>query len=105
MASSDQNPAPMPSGDGSVPPGIDMTMKQQMLDKGAQMSQSLKPIKQMKQHVCSFAMYSHDMTRKIQTHRYLTRLNQDFIQCPVYDSDDPNARLIGTYIFQMFAVF
>ncbi|XP_006356125.1 uncharacterized protein [Solanum tuberosum] len=35
-----------------VPPGEPMSMGQHMLDKGAQMMQSLKPIKQMNQHVC-----------------------------------------------------
>ncbi|KAI7999751.1 Oil body-associated protein 2A [Camellia lanceoleosa] len=95
MASSDRSPGPMPPGDGSVPPGKAMTMGQQVLDKGAQLTQSLKPVKQMSQHVCTFAMYSHDMTRQIETHHFLTRLNQDFLQCAVYDSDDSNARLIG----------
>ncbi|KAA8515032.1 hypothetical protein F0562_018181 [Nyssa sinensis] len=85
----------MPPGDGSIPPGKQMTMGQHVLDKGAQMMQSLKPIQKMKQHVCTFALYSHDMTRQVETHHYVTRLNQDFLQCAVYDSDDPSAHLIG----------
>ncbi|KAL0305572.1 UNVERIFIED_CONTAM: Oil body-associated protein 2A [Sesamum radiatum] len=95
MASSDENPGAMPPGDGSVPPGKPMTVGQHIIDKGAQMMQSLKPIKKMSQHVCTFAIYSHDMTRQIHTHHYVTRLNQDFLQCAVYDSDDSSARLIG----------
>ncbi|OIS98289.1 PREDICTED: oil body-associated protein 2A-like [Nicotiana attenuata] len=79
----------------TVPPGKPMSMEQHMLDKGAQMLQSLTPIKQMNQHVCTFAMYSHDMHRQIETHHYVTRLNQDFLQCAVYDSDEPTGRLIG----------
>lgn len=78
-----------------IPPGKAMSMEQQMLDKGAQMLQSLKPIKHMNQHVCTFAIYNHDMTRQIEAHHYVTRLNQDFLQCAVYDSDDSTARLIG----------
>ncbi|KAK6154883.1 hypothetical protein DH2020_009131 [Rehmannia glutinosa] len=78
-----------------IPPGKPMTMEQHMLDKGAQMLQSLKPIKQMNQHICTFALYSHDMSRQIETHHYATRLNQDFLQCAVYDSDDSTGRLIG----------
>lgn len=35
------------------------------------------------------------MTRKIETHHYASRLNEDFLQCAVYDSDQSNARLIG----------
>ncbi|KAL7142559.1 hypothetical protein ABFS83_08G131300 [Erythranthe nasuta] len=82
-------------GGDQIPPGKPMTIGQHMLDKGAQMMQSLKPIKQMNQHLCTFALYSHDMTRQIQTHHFVTRLNQDFLQCAVYDSDDSTGRLIG----------
>ncbi|KAL6542752.1 Oil body-associated protein 2A [Orobanche hederae] len=78
-----------------IPPGKPMSMEQHMLDKGAQMLQSLKPIKQMNQHMCTFALYSHDMSRQIEAHHYVTRVNQDFLQCAVYDSDDSTGRLIG----------
>ncbi|KAL2457594.1 Protein of unknown function (DUF1264) [Abeliophyllum distichum] len=78
-----------------IPPGKRMNMEQHMLDKGAQMLQSLKPIKQMSQHACTFALYSHDTTRQIETHHYITRLNQDFLQCAVYDTDDCTGHLIG----------
>ncbi|KAF8411099.1 hypothetical protein HHK36_003638 [Tetracentron sinense] len=94
MASSDGSPGAMPSGD-SPTPGKPMTVGSKMLDKGAQMMQSLKPVKQMQQHVCTFALYSHDLTRQIETHHFVTRLNQDFLQCAVYDSDASSGRLIG----------
>ncbi|KAL6553290.1 Oil body-associated protein 2A [Orobanche gracilis] len=83
------------AGGQQIPPGKPMSMEQHMLDKGAQMLQSLKPIKQMNQHICTFALYSHDMSRQIETHHYVTRVNQDFLQCAVYDSDDSTGRLIG----------
>lgn len=96
MASSDKPPTPYPArGDESTTPGKPMTMGQHVLDKGAEMMQSLKPVKQMSQHVCNFALYSHDPTRQIETHHYVHRLNQDFLQCAVYDSDDSHGRLIG----------
>ncbi|KAK9150726.1 hypothetical protein Syun_009035 [Stephania yunnanensis] len=98
MASSDETPAPMPrSGGGSTEatPGRAMGIGQKMMDKSAQMLQSLKAVRQTQQHVCTFSLYSHDFTRQIETHHYVTRLNQDFLQCPVFDSDSPNARLIG----------
>lgn len=89
-------------GEEPIPPGQPMSMEQQMLDKGAQMMQFLKPIKQMNQHVCTFALYSDDMTRQIETHHYLTRLNQDFLQCAVYDTDDSYGRLIGNLIIYLY---
>nr|GEU83824.1 hypothetical protein [Tanacetum cinerariifolium] len=78
-----------------TPPGKPMTLGTHMLDKGAQMLRSLKPIKQMSQHVCTFALYSQDKSRQIETHHFVTRINQDFLQCAVYDSDDASGRLIG----------
>lgn len=84
----------MPAGNVETP-GKPMSLEQQLLDQGAAMMQSLKPVKQIHQHVCTFAMYSHDMSRQIETHHYVTRLNQDFLQCAVYDSDDSSGRLIG----------
>ncbi|GMH05194.1 hypothetical protein Nepgr_007034 [Nepenthes gracilis] len=94
MASSDEKPGPMPGPEGSTP-GKAMTTGQRILDKGAQIVQSLKPIKHISQHACTFAFYAHDLSRHIQTHHFLSRLNQDFLQCPVYDSDSSDARLIG----------
>lgn len=88
-----------------VPPGEPMSMGQHMLDKGAQMMQSLKPMKQMNQHVCTFAMYNHDMSRQIETHHYITRVNQDFLQCAVYDSDESTARLIGISVYVTLFIF
>ena len=35
------------------------------------------------------------MTRQIETHHYVARVNEDFLQCVVYDSDTNDARLIG----------
>lgn len=76
-------------------PGQPMTMMQHMIDKGAEMMQSLKPIKQFSQHVCTFALYSQDMSRQVETHHFVHRLNEDFCQCAVYDTDDRAGRLIG----------
>ncbi|XWS15889.1 hypothetical protein CRYUN_Cryun34aG0041200 [Craigia yunnanensis] len=96
MASSDKSPAlTLAQGTEPTPPGQPMTTGQHVIDKGASMMQSLTPVKQISQHVCTFALYSHDMSRQIETHHYITRLNQDFHQCAVYDSEDSRARLIG----------
>ncbi|XAR59286.1 hypothetical protein NMG60_11015059 [Bertholletia excelsa] len=78
-----------------IPPGKPMTAEQHLLDKGAEMMQSFKPIKQMNQHATTFSLYAHDLSRQIETHHYLTRLNQDVVQCAVYDTDDSHGRLIG----------
>lgn len=94
MAASDEFPGVVAAGGGDVP-GKPLTMGSKMLDVGAEMLQSMKPLKKVAQHACTFALYSHDLTRQIETHHYVSRLNNDFLQCAVYDSDDAAARLIG----------
>ncbi|KAK7303026.1 hypothetical protein RJT34_13925 [Clitoria ternatea] len=95
MASTDKSPDPTPAKGPEPTPGKPMGVKKYLIDKGAKMIQSLQPINQISEHVCSFAIYSHDMSRQIQTHHYCSRLQNNFFQCAVYDSDDSNARLIG----------
>ncbi|XP_021749381.1 oil body-associated protein 2A-like [Chenopodium quinoa] len=96
MASSDEKPGPMPGRDDGTTPGKALTVGQQVIDRGAQlMTTSMKPINNMSQYFNTFGMYSHDMSRQIETHHFVSRLNQDFCQCAVYDSDLPSARLIG----------
>ncbi|KAF0920213.1 hypothetical protein E2562_034026 [Oryza meyeriana var. granulata] len=98
MSSSDQNPAPTPAfgtGTSVPPPGRATTVSSQVLDVGAQAVQALKPVRQMKQHACSFSLYAHDLSRQVEVHHFVSRLNQDVLQCAVYDSDKPSARLIG----------
>ncbi|KAI9127098.1 hypothetical protein K1719_001657 [Acacia pycnantha] len=60
-----------------------------------EMLQSLKPINQFSVHGCSFAIFSHDMSRQIETHHFCSRLSQDFLQCVVYASNEPKAPLLG----------
>ncbi|XP_006644704.1 oil body-associated protein 2A-like [Oryza brachyantha] len=99
MASSDDKPLPTPAsgtgGGSAAPPGKPTTVESLVLDKGAAMLQSLRPVKQIKRHVCTFALYAHDPHRQVETHHFVSRLNQDVLQCAVYDTDDKNARLIG----------
>lgn len=95
MTSSERPPAGfIPSTPEDVP-GKPRTVGSQLIDAGAQMLQKFKPINQFEQHVCTWAIYGHDMTRQIETHHYVARVNEDFLQCVVYDSDTSDARLIG----------
>ena len=108
MSSSDQNAAPTPaSGTGGTapPPGRPTTVSSQVIDMGTQVMQPLKPVRQMKQHACSFALYAHDMHRQLEVHHFVSRLNQDVLQCAVYDYDKPSARLIGMSIVSDHCVF
>lgn len=53
------------------------------------------PIGAIHAHVCGFHFYSGDLKRALRIHHYCSHLNSDVLQCVIYDSDKPNARLIG----------
>ncbi|PIA40168.1 hypothetical protein AQUCO_02500103v1 [Aquilegia coerulea] len=52
---------------------------------------------QQQQHGCTIGVYSTtDMAKQPKNYYYVSRLNQEFFQCAVYDSDDPSTgKLIG----------
>ncbi|KAG0559744.1 hypothetical protein M758_10G121600 [Ceratodon purpureus] len=91
---SESNPGVMPTTAEDVPGGA-KTLTSKVVGAAAGMVQDLTPVKQFQEHVCTWAIFSHDMSRKIETHHHVARLNEDFCQCAVYDSDESNARLIG----------
>jgi len=95
MTSSDRPPCGHMASTKEDVPGKPLSMGSSLIDKGAKMLQTMTPIKQFQQHVCTWAIYSHDMSRQIETHHYVTRVNEDFLQCAVYDADSSDARLIG----------
>ncbi|KAG0490660.1 hypothetical protein HPP92_007523 [Vanilla planifolia] len=92
MASSNRNTAPSPAagvGEESTPPGKTETLPTKAIYASAKLVQPMKPISQIKQHACSFALYGHDLSRQLEIDIFLSRRNNDFLQCAVYDSDNP----------------
>ncbi|KAH9820129.1 embryo-specific protein [Melampsora americana] len=53
------------------------------------------PMGKIHQHLCAFHVVADEQDRQIEAHHYCTCVSCDFHQCIVYDSDKPDARLIG----------
>ena len=53
------------------------------------------PIHEIHAHLCGFHFYSGDPKRSLRVEHYCSHVNADVFQCVIYDSDKPNARLIG----------
>ncbi|KAK9722896.1 hypothetical protein K7432_002333, partial [Basidiobolus ranarum] len=75
--------------------GEEPSLKSKTLQAGASMSQSFEPVKHICQHLCGIHFYADDMNRQVIAHHYCTQLSEDMHQCIIYDSDKPNAKLIG----------
>ncbi|KAL3739791.1 hypothetical protein ACJRO7_021111 [Eucalyptus globulus] len=88
MASTDERktPPPPPTKE-EQQPGELTTVWQHVVQKGAELTLSLGPAKQLKQHACR------------------SQLNQDFLRCTVYDGDGHHVCLIGVEYIMSERVF
>jgi len=63
--------------------------------KSAPASANFPPIGDIHAHVCGIHFYSGDMARQIIAEHYCSHLSDEVLQCVLYDSNKPGARLIG----------
>jgi len=63
--------------------------------KSSEPGSDLAPISAIHAHVCGIHFYSGDMKRQIIAQHYCAHLNDEVLQCVLYDSEKKNARLIG----------
>ncbi|CCT68206.1 related to DUF1264 domain protein [Fusarium fujikuroi IMI 58289] len=90
--------------------GNPLSAKNQVLTAGAAVTQEFRPVKHICAHLNAFHAYADDPSRFVETNHYcahlstsltnrstrsLTPADEDVRQCLLYDSDEPNARLIG----------
>src|SRR5437762_12385575 len=63
--------------------------------KSTSASANFPPIGDIHAHVCGIHFYSGDMARQIIAEHYCSHLSDEVLQCVIYDSNKPGARLIG----------
>ncbi len=76
-------------------PGAGKSTKKKIVEAGAEVLPSEDPPHAIHAHVCGFQFYNGQMDRQVVAHNYGAQLNEDVMQCPLYDSDKADARLIG----------
>lgn len=76
-------------------PGAEKATKTKALEAGAELLQGEGPIGAIHQYVCAFHFYADDMKRQVRADHYCSHLNEEVLQCVIYDSNDKQARLIG----------
>jgi Protein of unknown function (DUF1264) len=62
---------------------------------GTKLRQRKRPVDAMGRYLNAFHFYADDMGRQLEAHHFCTHLSQDLHQCVIYESDGPDARLIG----------
>ena len=75
--------------------GEPMSARSHVLDTAADALQAKRPINAMSAFLNGFHFYADDMGRQVEANHYCTHLTEDFHQCVIYASNQPDAKLIG----------
>jgi hypothetical protein len=76
-------------------PGNDKTAKTAVLEAGAAVLQSQPPVRALDSYLDGFHFYSGDLKGQMEAHHYCSILNDDLIQCVIYDGNLADAKLMG----------
>ena len=78
-----------------TPPGAGASAKTRALDAGAAVLQNKPPIDAINTYLDGFHFYSGRMHLQMEAHHYCSILNDDVIQCAIYDGNVKDAKLMG----------
>lgn len=77
------------------PPGEGKTIKDNILEMGANLLQDMTPVKQFDIYVVGFHCGRHHPDMQMEAHHYCRQVNAEFFQCVIFDGNTRNANLIG----------
>lgn len=80
---------------GVQPPGADESAKTHVLDAGAAVLQDKPPIDALNAYLDGFHFYNGDMAAQMEAHHYCSVLNEDVIQCVIFDGSVREAKIMG----------
>ncbi|GAB3261678.1 OBAP family protein [Larkinella harenae] len=76
-------------------PGGEKTAKTEVLETGADVLQNKAPLKAMSMYLDGFHFYNGDLKGQMEAHHYCTQLNEDLVQCLIFDGNGPDAKVMG----------
>jgi hypothetical protein len=76
-------------------PGQPETARTQALEAGAAVLQDKPPIEALNAYLDGFHFYNGRMGQQMEAHHYCANLNEEVIQCVIYDGNGRQAKLMG----------
>jgi hypothetical protein len=76
-------------------PGGEKTAKTAVLETGADVLQNKAPLQAMSMYLDGFHFYSGNMKGQMEAHHYCTQLNEDVVQCMIFDGNGKDAKIMG----------
>jgi hypothetical protein len=86
-------------------PGNEKTPRTALLEAGAAALQTQAPIRAINAYLDGFHFYDDDMKAQMEAHHYCALLNDDVIQCVIYDGNVSDAKLMGVEYIVSDTVF
>ncbi|MDQ0571105.1 hypothetical protein QFZ42_002939 [Variovorax paradoxus] len=76
-------------------PGAGKSAKTATLETGAAALQDKPPLEALNAYLDGFHFYSGNMQAQMEAHHYCAMLNEELIQCVIYDGNVKNAKIMG----------
>lgn len=76
-------------------PGEPPTAKTNLLETGAQLLQDKTPLAKLNAYLDGFHFYTGNLQGQMEAHHYCGHLNEDLIQCVIFDGNDEDAKIMG----------
>ncbi|MFO1036877.1 MAG: OBAP family protein [Geminicoccaceae bacterium] len=77
------------------PPGEDKGVGTRLLETGAAMVQGDAPVDALDVHLVGFHPMKDDPSHQIEAHHFCRQVNEDFMQCALFDGNSATANLTG----------
>ena len=88
-----------------APPGAETTAVSRVLDAGAAALQDKPPLEALNAYLDGFHFYSGNLQGQMEAHHYCGILNDEVIQCVIYDGNTRDAKLMGVEYIVSEALF
>jgi hypothetical protein len=76
-------------------PGADESGKTKALEAGAELLQQKAPLRALNAYLNGFHFENGDMGSQMEAHHFCGHINQDVIQCVLFDGNGDSAKLVG----------
>lgn len=83
------------TGPGTTPAGKEKSAKTEALETGAALLQTQRPLDAMNIYLDGFHFHNGDMGRQIEAHHFCSQVNEELVQCVIFDGNGPDALLMG----------
>lgn len=83
------------TGSNVTSPGAESTARTRLLESGADLLQDKAPLAALNAYLDGFHFYNGNLSGQMEAHHYCGHLNEDLIQCVIFDGNEEDAKIMG----------